>query len=240
MTPTWSMVTSTVSQKYVSSSGSKYLIVLGCNRRRLPGIRPLKRMSKVGVPSLNEAMNEGAQVMGRATTRPAQAFAAQDREPNLDLVKPRTMSGQPVEGDLGPLGSAPSGRNCCSIVEAFLRVGAGSLLSTQLSSSHLPYATVVLLCHRITTRRKRKEWQLFDKATKTRCCGRQCGTRHKPHLGGVFWLVLFYTGRMRAVLCPCAQCRKLPREQVKIWRNDDRVLLEDLKIVDLFGLSLQR
>ena len=61
----------------------------------------------MGVPSLNEAMKEGTQGLGRADTRTAQAFAAQDREPNLDLVEPRTMGGQPVEGDLGPLGGAP-------------------------------------------------------------------------------------------------------------------------------------
>src|SRR5215210_7765401 len=64
-------------------------------------------MSKVGVPGRNEAMDEGTQSLGGADTRAAQAFATQDREPNLDLVEPRAMSRQPVEGNLGPLGRAP-------------------------------------------------------------------------------------------------------------------------------------
>src|SRR5215831_8896873 len=64
-------------------------------------------MSKVGIPSLNEAMNECPQVMGRADISAAQAFAAQDREPNLDLVEPRAMGGQPVESNLGALRGTP-------------------------------------------------------------------------------------------------------------------------------------
>jgi hypothetical protein len=61
----------------------------------------------MGVPGLNEAMDEIPQVLGRADTGPAQALATQDREPNLHLIEPRAMRGQPVEGDLGPLGGAP-------------------------------------------------------------------------------------------------------------------------------------
>src|SRR5690242_16395892 len=64
-------------------------------------------MSKVRIPRLNEAMNEVAQVLSRAHTGTAQAFAAQDREPDLDLIEPRAMGGQPMERDLGTLGSTP-------------------------------------------------------------------------------------------------------------------------------------
>jgi hypothetical protein len=45
-------------------------------------------MGKVRIPGLNEAMDQGPQVVGRADTRPTQAFAAQNREPNLDLIEP--------------------------------------------------------------------------------------------------------------------------------------------------------
>src|SRR6188768_621435 len=64
-------------------------------------------MSEVGIPGANEAMNEVPQVLGRADTGATQTFAAQDREPDLHLVEPRAMSGQPVESDLGALGGAP-------------------------------------------------------------------------------------------------------------------------------------
>src|SRR4051794_5899173 len=64
-------------------------------------------MRKVGIPGLNEAMDEGPQVQGRADTGPAQALATEDREPDLHLIEPRTMRGQPVEGDLRALGRAP-------------------------------------------------------------------------------------------------------------------------------------
>src|SRR5262245_9201969 len=64
-------------------------------------------MSKVRVPGLNEAMDKVTQVLGRADIGASQALAAQDREPNLDLVEPRAMGGQPVESDLGTLGGAP-------------------------------------------------------------------------------------------------------------------------------------
>src|SRR3954462_4654222 len=64
-------------------------------------------MSKVSVPGVNEAMDQGSQVVGGADTGAAQAFAAHDREPDLDLVEPRTMGGQPMEGDGGALGGAP-------------------------------------------------------------------------------------------------------------------------------------
>ena len=58
------------------------------DRERPARIRPLKGMGKVRIPGLNEAMDEIAQVLGRTDTGPAQAFAAQDREPNLDLIEP--------------------------------------------------------------------------------------------------------------------------------------------------------
>ena len=77
------------------------------DRERLAGIRPLKGMGKVGIPRLNEAMDEVAQVLGGADTGAAQALATQDREPDLDLVEPRAMGRQPVESDLGALGRAP-------------------------------------------------------------------------------------------------------------------------------------
>src|SRR6188474_3260349 len=64
-------------------------------------------MSEVGIPGANEAVNEVPQVLGRADTGATQTFAAQDREPDLHLVEPRAMSGQPVESDLGALGGAP-------------------------------------------------------------------------------------------------------------------------------------
>ena len=70
----------------------------------------------MGVPRLNEAMNESPQVMGRADTRTAQAFATQDREPNLDLVEPRAMGRQPGEGDRGPVGGAPVQHGLCFMI----------------------------------------------------------------------------------------------------------------------------
>jgi len=74
--------------------------VLGGNRQGLARVRPLKRMSKGSIPRLNEALNEGAQVLGGADTGAAQALAAQEREPDLDLIEPRAMGGQP-EGNRG-------------------------------------------------------------------------------------------------------------------------------------------
>src|SRR5215510_13333085 len=61
----------------------------------------------MGVPGLNEAMDEVPQVLSRADTGAAQALATQDREPDLHLIEPRAMSGQPVEGDCGPLSRTP-------------------------------------------------------------------------------------------------------------------------------------
>ena len=62
--------------------------MLRCHGQWFAGIRPLKGMGKVRIPGLNEAMDQGPQVVGRADTRPTQAFAAQNREPNLDLIEP--------------------------------------------------------------------------------------------------------------------------------------------------------
>ena len=95
-----------MSHKYVSSLGGKYLIVLRGDRQRLAGIRPLTGRRKVGVPGLKEALNEVPQVWGGADTGAAQALATQEREPHLPLLEPRARGGQPVEGNLGPLGSA--------------------------------------------------------------------------------------------------------------------------------------
>jgi len=81
--------------------------VLRGNGQRFAGIRPLEGMGKVGIPRLNEAMNEVAQVLSGADTGATQTLATQDREPDLDLVEPRAMGGQPVESDLGALGGAP-------------------------------------------------------------------------------------------------------------------------------------
>src|SRR5512138_1986704 len=64
-------------------------------------------MSKVGIPGFDEAMNEVPQILSGADTGPAQAFAAQDRKPDLYLIEPRAMGGQPVERDLGTLGGTP-------------------------------------------------------------------------------------------------------------------------------------
>src|SRR5262245_24474980 len=64
-------------------------------------------MSEVRIPRLDEAMNERAQVAGRADTGTAQTLAAQDREPDLDLIEPRAMRGQPVKRDLWALRGAP-------------------------------------------------------------------------------------------------------------------------------------
>jgi len=44
-------------------------------------------MGKVRIPGRNEALDRGPQGVGRADTGPAPAFAAQDREPNLDLIE---------------------------------------------------------------------------------------------------------------------------------------------------------
>ncbi len=62
--------------------------MLRSHRERLAGIRPLKGVRKVSVPRLNEAMDEVTQVLGRADIGAPQALAAQDLEPNLDLVEP--------------------------------------------------------------------------------------------------------------------------------------------------------
>ena len=64
-------------------------------------------MSKVGIPGFDEAMNEVPQILSGADTGPAQAFAAQDRKPDLYLIEPRAMGRQPVERDLGTLGGTP-------------------------------------------------------------------------------------------------------------------------------------
>src|SRR5713101_5991710 len=64
-------------------------------------------MGKVRVPGLNEAMNEGAQVLIRAHGGTTQALATQYRAPNLHLIEPGAMRGQSGEGDRGPLGGAP-------------------------------------------------------------------------------------------------------------------------------------
>src|SRR6476646_5766242 len=64
-------------------------------------------MSEVGIPGFYEAMNEGAQVLSGADTGAAQALAAQDREPDLDLIEPRAMGRQPVERDLWALRRTP-------------------------------------------------------------------------------------------------------------------------------------
>src|SRR5262245_28159384 len=64
-------------------------------------------MGKVRIPGLKETMKEIPQVLRGADTGAAQALATHDREPNLHLVKPRAMGGQPVESHLGPLGGAP-------------------------------------------------------------------------------------------------------------------------------------
>ena len=61
----------------------------------------------MGVPRFDEALNEVPQILRGADTGPAQALATQDREPNLHLIEPRAMSGQPVQGDLGALGGTP-------------------------------------------------------------------------------------------------------------------------------------
>src|ERR1700704_514927 len=82
-------------------------MVLWGDRQRLAGIRPLKRVRKVGVPGLNEAMDQIPQVLSGADTGAAQALAAEDREPNLHLIEPRAMRGQPVEDDRGTLGGTP-------------------------------------------------------------------------------------------------------------------------------------
>ena len=81
--------------------------MLRSHRERLAGIRPLKGVRNVSVPRLNEARDEDAQVLGGPDTGAAQALAAQEREPDLHLIEPRAMGGQPVEGDLGALGGAP-------------------------------------------------------------------------------------------------------------------------------------
>ena len=81
--------------------------MLRSNGERFAGIRPREGMSKVGVPRFDEPMNEVAQGLGGPDTGAAQALAAQDREPDLDLVEPRAMGRQPVEGDLGALRRAP-------------------------------------------------------------------------------------------------------------------------------------
>jgi len=81
--------------------------VLGRNRQRLAGIGPFKGMSKVRIPGVDKAMNEGSQILGGADTSPAQALTTQDREPHLDLVEPRAMGGQPVESNLRALSGAP-------------------------------------------------------------------------------------------------------------------------------------
>jgi hypothetical protein len=64
-------------------------------------------MSKMGGPGVGEAMDEVPQVWGGTDTGAAQALAIQEREPDLDLIEPRAMSGQPMARNLGPLGSAP-------------------------------------------------------------------------------------------------------------------------------------
>src|ERR1700752_2891558 len=64
-------------------------------------------MSEVRIPGMNEAMDQGPQVLSGANSRTPKTLAAQDREPNLHLIEPRAVGGQPVEGDLGTLGSAP-------------------------------------------------------------------------------------------------------------------------------------
>ena len=61
----------------------------------------------MGIPGVNEAMDQVTQVRSGADTGAAQALATQDREPDLDLVEPRAMGGQPVERDLRALGGAP-------------------------------------------------------------------------------------------------------------------------------------
>src|SRR5262245_38717438 len=81
--------------------------MLGGNRQRLASICPLKGMSKMGVPGVEEAMDEVPQVLGGTDTGAAQALATQDREPDLHLIEPRAMGRQPMEGDRGALGGAP-------------------------------------------------------------------------------------------------------------------------------------
>src|SRR5262245_30824948 len=64
-------------------------------------------MSEVRIPGMNEAMNEATQVLRGANASAPQALATQNREPDLYLIEPRAMSGQPVERDRGALGGAP-------------------------------------------------------------------------------------------------------------------------------------
>ena len=78
--------------------------------QRLPTLH--SKVSKMGVPGLNKAMNEVPQVLGGADTGPTQALAAQNREPNLPLVEPRAVGRQPVESHLGPLGGTPVQTAC--------------------------------------------------------------------------------------------------------------------------------
>ena len=61
----------------------------------------------MGIPRLNEAMNEIAQVLRGTDIGAVQALASQDRAPDLHLLEPRAMGGQPVEGDRGALRRAP-------------------------------------------------------------------------------------------------------------------------------------
>ena len=58
------------------------------DRERPARICPLKGMGKVRIPGRNEALDRGPQGVGRADTRPVLPFAAQNREPNLDLIEP--------------------------------------------------------------------------------------------------------------------------------------------------------
>ena len=61
--------------------------MLRCHGQWFAGIHPLKGMGKVRIPGRNEALDRGPQGVGRADTRPVLPFAAQDREPNLDLIE---------------------------------------------------------------------------------------------------------------------------------------------------------
>ena len=61
----------------------------------------------MGVPGVDEAMEQVAQVLGGPDTGAAQALATHDRKPNLDLVEPRAMGGQPMKSDRGTLGRTP-------------------------------------------------------------------------------------------------------------------------------------